>query len=191
MIPRLTCYPRRTPNWVMGGWCVSLLTASCAAAQGGSVRKAPPVVQKRLVRPTAPSHPAHLVPTPPQLLLASGINENQELVIQTYRSVTRLPGGPNELPTGTSYKSSMPVPLTGVTILTAAGKPVALPDARKRLAREMAVLVTANGEKPSPVYLHALAPDLLVFVFPGKAPAFEPARWPVDKPVANPDGRQP
>ena len=97
--------------------------------------------------------------------------------------MTRLPASPQELPTGTSYKTTMLVGLEGMAILNGVGQPVPQAEARKRLARETSVLVTANGEKPSSVYLRGVAPETLVFVFPREAPAFEPARWPVDQPA--------
>jgi hypothetical protein len=122
------------------------------------------------------------VPTPPRLLLVSGINGQEELQFPTYQNVTRLPGRPEDKPTGSSHKTLASVTLQGVLILSGDGKPVPLAEARKRLVRESSILVSARGEKPAAVYLRALARDALIFVFPKDAPAFTPAQWPIERP---------
>lgn len=129
-----------------------------------------------------------VVPTPPRLLLVADITAQDELRFPTYQNVTRLPGRPEDKPTGSSYKTLASVPLRGVVILGAMGKPVSLAEARKRLVSPASILVTARGEKPAAVYLRAVARDALIFVFPNDAPAFTPAQWPVEKPA---DGGQP
>jgi hypothetical protein len=124
-----------------------------------------------------------VVPTPPRLLLVAGIDAPDELRFPTYQNVTRLPGRPEDKPTGSSYKTLASVTLRGVVILGVDGKPVSLADARKRLVQEASILVTSKGQKPAPVYLRAVARDALIFVFPNDAPAFTPAQWPIEQPA--------
>jgi uncharacterized protein (TIGR03067 family) len=128
-----------------------------------------------------PAEADHIIPNPPQFLIASGINEKEQLVLQKYQHVTRLPASAKDKPTGSSYKSSDAVSLKGVTIISGDGKEISVAEARKVLTKESPILVMSGGEKPSSVYLKAVSKDILIFVFPADAPVFEKARWPVEK----------
>lgn len=140
---------------------------------------------------THPSGAVDAIPSPPQILMTSGINEAGELLVQKYQNVTRLPAGPQDKPSGSSYRVTVPVSLKGVAFLTSEAKVLTLEEARKRIGKGSPVLVMSGGEKPAAVYRRLLAKDVLILVFPGEAPAFEKARWPVEKQPGERDDRTP
>ncbi len=130
-----------------------------------------------------PAGSAEAVRTPPNFLMVSGINEAGELLVQSYRNVTRLPATPQGKPSGSSYRIQVPVSLKDVLLMTGGGKPLTLGEARKLVGLQGPVLVMSGGEKPDPAYLRVLSRDVLICVFSGDAPKFERPRWPVEKPV--------
>ena len=165
----------------------------CIQATSSSVRTAAPWLAglSLLLATSGRSALAEAIPTPPQMLMTAGINEAGELLVLTHQSVTRLPAGPQDKPTGYSVRVTRPVSLKGVAFLTAEAKVLTLENVRKRVGKGSPVLVMSGGEKPAPAFRRLLAKDAVILVFPGDAPRFEKASWPVEKHPGGQDDRTP
>lgn len=106
---------------------------------------------------------------PPQILVASSIDSDGQLVLVSYHSI--FIGF-----TGESYNErlTMRVSLEDVQILTVDGKTVALEEARKRISeRDTPILVTSYKTQLPEFYVPMFAPETLLFVFASQAPQWK------------------
>jgi hypothetical protein len=109
------------------------------------------------------------------VLVASDIDADGNLVLVGYETVVIQPAGP--LGGGGPRRTRVvtKTPLEGVKIRDGAGKEVTIDAARKRLGgKDTAVVALSWGEPLSPVYRRLFRDDILVFVFPKSAPAWQP-----------------
>jgi hypothetical protein len=118
-----------------------------------------------------PGHP----PDAPQMLIALGVNDKEELVIRDYEIVI-INRGPQADPTGGHVPRERAVSLDGVKIVTASGKEVDRRGLRERLKKEEAVFAMSWGRAPLDVYKGAMKPESLILIFPKQAPRPESNR---------------
>lgn len=122
---------------------------------------------------------------PPAVLLATDIDKDGKLVLVSYRTVIIgiMSIGPQSFAEMSENRRSLtPVSLKEVKIFGGDGKEVSVEAARKRLGgKETAVLVSSWGEGLPAAYKPLFKDDVLVFVFPEKAPVWEAIRVPADR----------
>ena len=108
-------------------------------------------------------------PEAPQMLIALGVNDKEELVIRVYKIVI-INRGPKVNPTGGHFPRERAVSLDGVKVVTASGKEVERKALRERLNKEEAVFAMSWGRAPLDVYKAAMKPDSLILIFPEEVP---------------------
>lgn len=123
---------------------------------------------------------------PPEVLIASQIDKDENLLLVEYRTIFFQPAGPGQ-PGGPMYndRSTYRVPLKDVVIYGGNGKEISVAVARKQLGdkdKDTAIVVTSWGETLSPVYRKLFKDDVLVFAFPKESPDWKPIQAP-DLPV--------
>lgn len=123
---------------------------------------------------------------PPDVLIASQIDKDENLLLVEYRTIFIQPAGPSQ-PGGPMYndRSTYRVPLKGVVIYGGDGKEISVAVARKQLGdkdKDAAIVVTSWGHQLSPVYRKLFKQDVLVFAFPKEAPGWKPIQAP-DLPI--------
>lgn len=123
---------------------------------------------------------------PPDILIASQIDKDENLLLVEYRTIFIQPAGPGQ-PGGPMYndRSTYRVPLKGVVIYGGDGNKISVAVARKQLGdkdKDTAIVVTSWGETLSPVYRKLFKDDVMVFAFPKEAPVWKPIQAP-DLPV--------
>lgn len=123
---------------------------------------------------SADPEPQNLVsghpPDAPQMLIALGANDNEELVIRVYKIIVAEPAPPRKAPIGGHFPRERAVSLDGVKIVTASGKEVDRKALRERLKKEEAVFAMSWGRAPLDVYKAAMKPESLILIFPKQAP---------------------
>lgn len=123
---------------------------------------------------------------PPDVLIASQIDKDENLLLVKYRTIFLQPAGPGQ-PGGPMYndRSTYRVPLKDVVIYGGNGKEISVAVARKQLGdkdKDTAIVVTSWGDQLSPVYRKLFKDDVLVFAFPKESPDWKPIQAP-DLPV--------
>jgi hypothetical protein len=108
-------------------------------------------------------------PEEPQMLIALGVNDKEELVIRVYK-ILIINRGPKVNPTGGHFPRELAVSLDGVKVVTASGKEVDRKALRERLKKEEAVYAMPWGRAPLDVNKTAMKPESLILVFPKQAP---------------------
>lgn len=138
---------------------LGLVSALAAARESPVAKTSPPV-------------------NPPQILVASSIDADGNLLLVNYRTIYIGFQGDSYNNRGVTK-----VPLKDVQIETVEGKRLSVESARGRIAgRDTPILVSAY-KAPLPKFFKGMfASDTLHFVFPAKAPAWKPIQDP-DRPV--------
>jgi hypothetical protein len=108
-------------------------------------------------------------PDAPQMLIALGVNDKEELVIRVYKIVI-INRGPKVDPTGGHFPRERAVSLDGVKVVTASGKEFDRKALRERLKKEEAVFAMSWGRAPLDVYKAAMKPESLILIFPKQVP---------------------
>jgi hypothetical protein len=106
------------------------------------------------------------------MLIALGVNDKEELVIQDYEIVI-INRGPKADPTGGYVPRERAVSLNGVKVVTASGKEIDRKGLRERLKKEEVVFALSWGRAPLEAYRKAMKPESLILVFPKQAPVHE------------------
>ena len=119
---------------------------------------------------------------PPEILIASRIDKDENLLLVEYRTIFIQPASPKG-PGGPLYnvRSTYPVSLKGVVIYGGDGKEVSVSVARKQLGdtdKDAAIVVTSWGHQMSPVYRKLFKQDVLVFAFPKDSPSWKTIQGP-------------
>jgi hypothetical protein len=121
---------------------------------------------------------------PPRVLIAAQIDDPDNLVLVRYRTIYRLPASPTGGVFSYNERSLEKVPLKGVRICRGDGKAVSVEAARKLLGnKETAVLASSWGRPLPPFFRAVFKGDVLLFVFPQIAPAWEEIQEP-ERPVS-------
>jgi thiol-disulfide isomerase/thioredoxin len=127
---------------------------------------------------TAEDQSPQVYGSPPRLLIASGIDADGNLVLsgteQRKKTLPRMVEKDGKKITQdvtmtypVTVLSRQSVALTDVTIHDCAGHKVSLEQARERLKEPMPILLSLAGDKVDPLYLKAMKPETLTFVFAG------------------------
>jgi hypothetical protein len=106
----------------------------------------------------------------PQMLIALGISDKEELVIRDYEIVMIFPAPPRTNKIGAHIPRERSVSLDGVKVVTAAGKELDRTALRERLKKEEAVFAMSWGRAPLDVYRAAMKPESLILIFPKQTP---------------------
>jgi thiol-disulfide isomerase/thioredoxin len=116
--------------------------------------------------------------SPPRFLIASGIDADGNLILsgteqrkKTLPRVVEKDGKKITQDVTMSYPvtvlSRQSIALKDVTIYDCAGHKVSLEQARERLREPTPILLSLAGDKVDPLYLKAMRPETLTFVFAG------------------------
>lgn len=151
MFPQLRVRPAHLLPIMLGA------IASLAAPGMGAADEAPPS--------------AH---NPPGVLVAKAITPGGRLVLVRYESI--FIGFQGE---AYNHRRRIQFPLEGVQITTVAGEKVSVEEARRRIADEETPVLVTGYKQPVPKFYRGLfAADALVFIFPRKAPEWNPIEAP-------------
>ena len=123
-----------------------------------------------LAAPESPRPVRGHPPAAPQMLIALGVNDKEELVIRDYEIVIVNATDAQAAPIGAHIPRERAVSLDGVKVVTAAGNEVDHKALRERLKMEQAVFAMSWGRSPLDVYRAAMKPESLILVFPKEAP---------------------
>ena len=116
---------------------------------------------------------------PPEVLIATQIDAEGNLVLVEYRTIFLQPaigigGGPIY-----NDRSLHPVSLKDVKIYDGPGKELSLEAARKRLGKKETAIVATSHEHTLPVFYRTLfKDDVLLFVFPRESPTWKTIQEP-------------
>lgn len=106
---------------------------------------------------------------PPQILVASAIDSDDQLILVSYHSIFIGFGGESY-----NERLTTKVSLKDCQICTADGEKVTLESARKRISGKDTPIVVTPYKTDLPKFYAALfAPETLVFVFPSKTPQWK------------------
>ncbi|MCO8121123.1 hypothetical protein NHH03_05185 [Stieleria sp. TO1_6] len=111
---------------------------------------------------------------PPQILVASSIDADEQLVLVSYHSI--FIGFD-----GSSYNERLTqkVSLKAVKITSADGVQQSVDQARKTISENDTPILVTSYKKPLPKFYKTLfSPDTLHFAFPSKAPQWKPIQSP-------------
>jgi uncharacterized protein (TIGR03067 family) len=127
------------------------------------------IEESQAEKPAADKPPSRL-----HMAVAVGLDAKGKLLLRDYTVIVRQPAFPPKAGDGPERfygpKPPQAVALIEVKIVTAGGEQLDVAALRERLKKEQAVVLASYGQPPAAIYLDALKPDTIVFIFAKAAP---------------------